>query len=215
MVETSATANSAPNGAVDTGAMRVGTLYAKALLGAGEKAGQSESLVSELDAVVVELLDPHPRFASLLSAGMLTPTEMHGLLDRVLGGQISPLLMNFLKVLANKGRLDCLRAIRQAAHDQLDEMRGRARVFVSTATPLPADTLSRIGTKLRSMLALEPVLEPHVDPDLIGGILLRVGDTVFDGTVATQLAHVREQMINRSVHEIQSRRDRFGDPAGN
>ena len=45
--------------------------------------------------------------------------------------------------------------------------------------------------------------------------MLRVGDTVYDGSVATQLAQMREQMINRSVHEIQSRRDRFRHPDGN
>lgn len=215
MADTSANSNAASNGAIDTGAQRVGTLYAKALLGAAERAGQTDAVVAELDAVVTDVLDAFPKFESLLSSGMLTPAEAEGVLDRTFGKRLSPLLMNFLKVLATRGRIDCLRAIRQAALDQLDQMRGRARVTVSTATPLPAETLSKLGTRLRGMLALEPVLEPKVDPDLIGGVLLRVGDTVYDGSVATRLAQVREQMINRSVHEIQSRRDRFGDPAGN
>ncbi|MBX3412635.1 MAG: ATP synthase F1 subunit delta [Pirellulales bacterium] len=215
MADTTAKSPAAGNGAIDTGAQRVGKLYAKAFLGAAEKAGQTDAVVEELDAVVTEALDPYPRFESLLASGMLSPAEAEGVLQRTLGPWVSPLLMNFLKVLATRGRLDCLRAIRQAAHDQLDQMRGRARVTVSTATPLPADALSKLGTRLRGMLALEPVLEPQVDPDLIGGVLLRVGDTVYDGSVATRLAQVREQMINRSVHEIQSRRDRFGDPAGN
>ena len=59
------------------------------------------------------------------------------------------------------------------------------------------------------MLDGEPVLETLEDPELIGGVVLRVGDTVFDGSVARQLEQLREQMIDRSVHEIQSRRDRF------
>jgi len=215
MADTSSNSNATSNGVIDTGAQRVGKLYAKALLGAAERAGQTDAVVAELDAVVTDVLDAFPKFDSLLSSGMLTAAEAEGVLDRTFGKRLSPLLMNFLKVLATRGRIDCLRAIRQAALDQLDQMRGRARVTVSTATPLPAETLSKLGTRLRGMLAVEPVLEPKVDPDLIGGVLLRVGDTVYDGSVATRLAQVREQMINRSVHEIQSRRDRFGDPAGN
>ena len=49
---------------------------------------------------------------------------------------------------------------------------------------------------------------------LIGGVVLRVGDTVYDGSVATQLQRTRRQMISRSIHEIQSGRDRFSSPAG-
>jgi len=215
MVESSAAIEAESNGAVDTGAQRVGTLYAKALLAAGEKSGQTEMLVAELDAFVIELLDRYPRFEEVIASGMVTAPEAHGILDRVLGARVSPTFLNFLKVLANKDRLNCVRAIRQAAHDQLDAMRGRVRVSVATATPLADAALAGMRDRLRGMLASEPVLEAQVVPDLIGGVLLRVGDTVYDGTVATRLAQVREEMINRSVHEIQSRRDRFGDPAGN
>ena len=61
----------------------------------------------------------------------------------------------------------------------------------------------------------EAIARRLVDEALIGGLVLRVGDTIFDGSVATRLARVREQMITRSVHEIQSRRDRFSSPEGN
>ena len=59
------------------------------------------------------------------------------------------------------------------------------------------------------MLGGEPLVEQVVDPTVIGGAVLRVGDVVYDGSVANQLQILRQQMIDRSVHEIQSRRDRF------
>jgi F-type H+-transporting ATPase subunit delta len=65
------------------------------------------------------------------------------------------------------------------------------------------------------MLGGEPEIVRMTDPNLIGGIVLRVGDTVYDGSVATRLSKVRGQMINRSIHEIQRRRDRFSHTAGN
>ena len=58
-------------------------------------------------------------------------------------------------------------------------------------------------------------MEVKVDPELIGGAVVRIGDTVYDGSVAGQLERLESQMINRSVHEIQSRRDRFRHSGGN
>jgi len=60
-----------------------------------------------------------------------------------------------------------------------------------------------------------PVLHERVDPAVIGGVVVRVGDTIYDASVARQLETMRQQMIDRSAHEIQSRRDRFRYPAGN
>jgi F-type H+-transporting ATPase subunit delta len=65
------------------------------------------------------------------------------------------------------------------------------------------------------MLGGEPVLTHEVDPNVIGGLVVRVGDVVFDGSLASNLARLREQLVNRSVHEIQRRRDRFSTAAGN
>jgi F-type H+-transporting ATPase subunit delta len=96
-----------------------------------------------------------------------------------------------------------------------DVLRGRVRVRVTTPTPLDPAQVAQIEGSLRAMLGGEPVLESSVDPQLIGGAVLRVGDTVYDGSIARQLQSVRQQMIDRSIHEIQSRRDRFRHPAGN
>ena len=57
--------------------------------------------------------------------------------------------------------------------------------------------------------------EPVVDPAVIGGVTLRIGDTVYDASIASQLEHLRTQMIDRSVHAIQSRRDSFRTATGN
>ena len=96
-----------------------------------------------------------------------------------------------------------------------DEHRGRIRVQMATAAPLEDAIATNLSAVLHKMLGGEPQLEHSVDPELIGGVVLRVGDTVYDGSVARQLDQVREHMITRSVHEIQSRRDRFRHPGGN
>jgi F-type H+-transporting ATPase subunit delta len=208
----SSSSNSAP---IDFGNQQVGVIYAKALLGATESAGSTEAVLAEFDSLIADVLDKLPRFESVLASGLVSHEEKVGLIDRSLGGKASPLLINFLKVLSSHGRLNALRSIHRAARAQFDEMRGRTRVKVITATPLETSLQQRVVSMLRGMLGGEPVLEQVVDPTLIGGIVLRVGDTVYDGSVSAQLEQMRTQMINRSVHEIQSRRDRFGHPAGN
>ena len=125
------------------------------------------------------------------------------------------MVLDFLKVLSAHRRLDIVPTVRQEVQKLHDELRGRVRVELRTATPLE-DGLSRnLQDSLRRILGVEPQVDPSVDAALIGGIVLRVGDTVYDGSVARQLHQVREQMINRSIHEIQSRRDRFRHSGGN
>jgi F-type H+-transporting ATPase subunit delta len=211
-----ATATESTNGSLaDFGDQQVGKLYAKALLGASESAGTTETLLAEFDSLVKDVFDKLPKFESVLRSGLVPHEDKVKLIDKSLGSQASPLLLNFLKVLSGHGRLNALRSIHRAAHALYDQMRGRQRVQVVTAAPLDTALQQRLTQSLRGMLGGEPVLEPVVDPSLIGGIVLRVGDTVYDGSVSAQLEQVRTQMINRSVHEIQSRRDRFGYSAGN
>lgn len=212
---TSATHESGNGQAFNTGDQQVASVYAKAFLGATEATGQTEPLLAELDSLVVDVLDRLPQLESVLSSGLVSHEDKVALLDRSLGRQASPLLLNFLKVLSAHGRLHVVRAIQRAAHKLYDQMRGLVRVEVRTATPLDTALAGRITTMLRGMLGGEPVLEPAIDPALIGGVVLRIGDTVYDGSVSAQLEQMRAKMINRSVHEIQSRRDRFRSPEGN
>ena len=97
----------------------------------------------------------------------------------------------------------------------LDKLRNRIPVELTTAAPIGAAETRRIVDNLRKQLDGEPVVRQSVDPNLIGGAVVRVGDTVYDGSIANQLKQLRQQMIDRSAHEIQSRRDRFRNPAGN
>jgi F-type H+-transporting ATPase subunit delta len=188
---------------------QVAAVYAKALLGAAEKAGQAEAVVRDVDAVVNEGLDKFPELESALSSALVGHEEKARLIERLFAGKAAPLVVDFLQVVARHGRLGILRAIRGELQRQLDDLRRRMKVEVTAAAPLASQEVAALAASLRQLLAREPVLETRVDPELLGGVVVRLGDTVYDGSVATQLAHAREQLIYRSVHEIQSRRDRF------
>ncbi len=204
----------AAQAALDVGAQQIAKVYAKAFMGAVEASGKTDEAIAELDSLISDVLDGFPGLAQLFSSD-LSAEEKSAMIDRVLGSQASPLMLNFLKVLSNHGRLDVLKPIQRAVHQLYDQMRNRFRVRVTTALPLDDAHRAQIAEQLRVMLGGEPMLDVNTDADLLGGLVLRVGDTVYDGSVATRLQQVRQQMINRSVHEIQSRRDRFGYSEGN
>ncbi len=204
-----AEATTRPDTVLDIDAQQVGALYAKALLSATEAAGQTESVLLEFDSLIANVIDRQPKFESVLASGVVPAEEVVGVIDRAFAGRASPLFLNFLRVLASHGRLKNLRATHKAAHELYNKLRGRVQVRVTTATNLREEMATHIAGAIRGALGREPVLERRVDPDLIGGLVLQIGDTVYDGSVATQFERLRVQMLDRSVHEIQSRRERF------
>lgn len=199
----------------DVGAHHIAAIYAQALLAATEKAGQTDAVLEEFDALVSEILDRFPNVESVLRSSFVSDDDKAGIIDRSLGGRASPLLVNFLKVLARHGRMELVRLVQRETHRELDRLRGRQAVELVTATEIDDATARRLVATIAGALAGQAVLQRRVDPSLIGGAVVKIGDKVYDGSVATQLAKLREKIIDRSVHEIQSRRDRIRSSAGN
>lgn len=199
----------------DVGSEQVAAVYAEALLGAAEKAGQTEAVLAQFESLLSDVLDRFPKLEEILASGLISCEEKVAIVDRTFGAQAIPLFGNFLKVLAEHGRMDCLRAIYWQCRVQYDQLRGRVPVEATTAEPIDAALAGRIRKAAARLVAGEPLLVTKVDRRLLGGIVIRVGDTVYDASVATQLHKLRDKIVRRSSHEIQSRRDRFRYPAGN
>ncbi|HUS40304.1 MAG: ATP synthase F1 subunit delta [Pirellulales bacterium] len=188
---------------------QVGTVYSKALYDAADAKGQIEAIVEEFASLLNDVLDEAPGFEKLLASEMVSGEEKRDVVDRVFRGKASPLMLNFLKVLSTNERLGYLRAIQSSLIELHDTRRGRVRVDVTTAAPLADGVGDKIKDRVRSMLGSEPELVTATDPSLIGGIQLRVGDTVYDGSVKTQLRQLRAQFHQRNVEEIETNRERF------
>jgi F-type H+-transporting ATPase subunit delta len=193
----------------DVGALRVARVYAEALMRAAEKQGKVEEVWEQLDSLVQELFPARPELEQFLASGAVTREDKAKFLDKVFSGRASELFRNFLFVLNRHDRLDLVRAIHQAFRDLLDARARRVRVEVRTAVPLDDGLRNLLVEQIRDLLHLEPALEERVSPELLGGVVLRVGDQLFDGSVRSRLLKLREQLRERSSHEIQSRRDRF------
>ena len=160
-------AKHASSKAVNVGAQRVGSIYAKAFIGAAEKAGQTDALVEEFDSVAAAL-DQFPKLETVLGSALIPHEEKTQMLDRIFGSRLSPLVLDFLKVLSAHRRLDIVQAVRQEVQKLHDELRGRVRVELRTATPLEDSLARNLESSLRRILGVDPQVEPSVDPTLIG-----------------------------------------------
>lgn len=192
---------------IDVDRQQLGSLYAKALLSVSEAAGTTDVIVEEIESLVDDVLNRQPEFEELLSSPRVAHEEKTALLERVFAGKMSPELLSFLKVVSGKGRLDCLRSIQQALRKQYNELRSRVEVLVRTATPLEGEMRAQTIAHLEKSLGKQVELTTQTDPSLIGGMVVRIGDTVYDGSVANSLAALRQSAIHKSRQEIQDKLD--------
>jgi F-type H+-transporting ATPase subunit delta len=202
-------AKSARHDTHDAGRQHLGTVYAKALLGAAEKLRLTDQVVEELEALVSDVLDKLPQLEEALRTPRLTHEERLPILDKAFGGKVSPTLLTFLKVLSRHSRLDCLRAIARAARTQLDAARGRVEVLVESAAPLSNPLRERIAGRLKQLLGREVLLKTTLNPDLLGGLLVRVGDTVYDASLAARLARMEAVTLDHTKQRLRESLNRF------
>jgi F-type H+-transporting ATPase subunit delta len=198
----------------DPSAQAIARTYADAFLNAAAATG-AETGLDELGSFVTDIFQKIPELRQVFVSGAVGREEKLGLIDRVFAPRASELLTNFLRVLARHDRLDLLPAILHEARLRQEERSGQRRVQVRVARELDQAAEARIRERLRAALSFTPILETRVDPALLGGIVIRVGDTVYDSSLATRIKQLRERLKYRSLHEIQSGRDRFGHPEGN
>ncbi len=196
-------------GGADIGRQQLGSVYAKAFLGAMENSGVTDECMAEFDSLIHDVLDRFPALDATLSSPRLSGKEKNSLLDRVFGAKMSDSLLTFLKVVAGRGRLDCLREIHDQARRQLNEQRGLVEVHLTTAEPVSSALGVQIADALQSSLGRQVQLRQSTDPDLIGGMVVRVGDKVFDGSVVNQLARLRAETLEKTVQEMRNAADRF------
>ncbi len=202
---------------LDRQADALARIYASALFEEAERTGGQadiESTLAELEDILA-IAREDAQFSEFLTSQILAPDKRRDSLRAIFGGKVSPLTLNFLLVLNDKGRLDHLGAIAAAYDERLQDRFGRIEVDVYTAAPIDTDQASAIEGRLRDVLGKEPVLHRYVDESMLGGLRLRIGDQLVDASVATQLRRMRERLGASGADEIRNRLAKIIDDASN
>lgn len=165
--------------------------YAKALLEAAAEAGVLEQVAADLEA-----LGPH--FAGKEVAGFFAnPAVPRARKEAALTAaaeraSASPLSVSLLRLLVARERVGLLPDIARLFRDLADERTGRVRAEVTAAVPLPAASLEALAAQLSAATGRQVHLTPRVDPTVLGGLVARVGSTLYDASLRTQLRRMRE-----------------------
>ena len=197
----------------DPSSQAVARTYADALLDAAGSG--TEGVLEDLGSFVDDVLDKLPDLREVFFSRVIGRDEKIRLIDQVFAPRTSPTVANFLRVLVRHDRLELVGLIVREARLRQEIRSGKQRVQIRTALPLNDQARDRLRKRLAESLPFDPILETQVDPSLIGGIVIRVADTVYDSSLVTRVAQLRERIRQRSLHEIQSGRDRFSSPEGN
>jgi F-type H+-transporting ATPase subunit delta len=176
---------------------RIARVYVESLLPVATRAGQAEDLGDELDVLVRDVLGRHANVAAFFNSPALTRRAREPILAAAMKDTASPLLRKFVGVLNQNNRLDLLPAIAAAYREALDERAGRVRVWVRSAAPLGDAEREELRRALTASLGKEPILAVRVDPELLGGLMIQVGDRVYDSTVRSRLDALRTQLLAR------------------
>ena len=139
-----------------------------------------------------------PDLFTMLAWEEVAPKKRHAVVDDLAGPlQLSPMVVNFLKVLIDKRRVFAFAEIVEAYEALAADAASIVTATVTTAAPLmDATILTEIESAIGKLKQKQVRVIPHVDPDLIGGVMIRVGDEVFDGSIAAELERMREQLLS-------------------
>lgn len=192
----------------DENLVELSRVYSEAILSAASKAGVVRDVVDELGEIAKAFADQPGSLEKLAGSGN-SPTEIDSILTKTFEGKTHPLVTNLLRVLNSKGRLVLIPALAARVARDSDRLLDRVRVSVIAAKSLSEDQIATLTKSLKEKLGKEPILQTSVDPSLIGGLVIRVGDLQFDSSIRSRLEQLRKNLLEGKIHEIQSRRDQL------
>jgi len=170
--------------------------YAKALLAIGVAHKNWDALAKELDSIV-DVFTGSRELQEALANPVFVMSKRRAIVEELTKRlALGKTMRNFLLLLVDRGRIGALPAIGREYRALADAQAGRVRVTVGSAKPLDPGVELRLKAVLEKRTGKTVVLEKHEDPGLLGGIVTQVGDLVFDGSVRTQLANLRQQLLS-------------------
>ncbi len=169
--------------------------YATALLEIGVETSSLDTLVQEMERAAATYESSSELRSSLDNPLVPLPAKRAILQDVANGLSMSDTGRNALGLLLDRRRMRALPAIAQRLKEMADEKRGLLRAQVLTAMPLPEDYYQRLQAQLERVTGRRIALDRKLDPTLICGVVARVGDTVYDGSILSRLKQMRDSLM--------------------
>lgn len=166
--------------------------YARALFLAAAGKGEEARVLSDLGAAHRGLLDAAP----VLKHPQVSGLEKKKIVQKALEGKAGALALRFIELLIDKKRLELLPLMAMNLGRLIADKNNTAKAHVRTARPLSADAQQKLKDKLKNFAGKNIELEIKEDPEILGGVVVRLGDWVLDSSLRGQLKQLRENIVN-------------------
>lgn len=171
--------------------------YADALFSLAQEKNQVDAVEADL-ALIASAIRDSRELRALVENQDYSPSTKLSLLKKIFDGKVSPLTQNFIGVVVTKRREAFFPSIYASFVELANQARGVVEVEVRSAAPLGDEQISALEGKLGARLGKRLRLTTRVDESLIGGLVVKVGDTLMDGSVRTRLGRLRERLLKQS-----------------
>jgi F-type H+-transporting ATPase subunit delta len=173
----------------------LGRRYAKALLDLAREQGEIDPVLRDVGSLA-DAWKASADLREIVGNPVIPRPALRAAVDAVMDKLgCSKLFRNTINLLADKGRLAHLEEVLHALEELAEAETGRVRVEVISAKPLSDAYYARLTEKLKRVTDREVVLVKKQDPSLIGGVVTRVGDQVFDGSLSNRLSELKETLL--------------------
>ena len=171
------------------------TRYARALF---DVAVKEKANLEQIEADLAEFVELFRRYPALekvlLNPAVPVPRKRAAVADILARAQLSPILSKLLALLTDRDRLVLLPDLLASYRDRLRDYRHVVRADVTTAAPIDSSRVEAIQRGLATLTGRTVTMSTRIDPSIIGGIVARVGSTVYDGSVTRQLQRMKERL---------------------
>jgi F-type H+-transporting ATPase subunit delta len=170
----------------------IAQVYSRALFEVAKEHGALDEIREQLDQFADALHENRDLAIFFFSPYLSTAEKNEGLRRAIEGAE--PRFLNFLEALIERHRMPAIFRIRDTFNQLWEEEHRRLRVEVTTAVPLDESIVKEIGERIGEQTDHEIDLSSHVDPDILGGIVLRVGNFILDASIQNRLNQLRKQV---------------------
>jgi F-type H+-transporting ATPase subunit delta len=168
--------------------------YAVALFTASKSRGLLEAVDADLESLQ-HLIHANPKVLGFLGAPDVSDEKKRAFVAAVLGGRVGPLVLEFVDLLLAKRRLAFLLPAMAQFREMALEARGVVRVQATTAVPMGESERTALAQKLQSFTGKTVQMTASVDPKILGGVVVKIGGKILDGSVKTRLHELRESLL--------------------
>jgi F-type H+-transporting ATPase subunit delta len=173
---------------------KISRRYAKALLSLGQEDGTYEACGRDLQEFT-DFCETHQEYFQVISNPLFALGDRKRILEAVLAkSAFSPLVQNFLKLLLDKDRVGSIKEITEHYTQLTDEISDVTRAKITSARPLKKQAADKLEKALEDLTSRKVKMEMQEDESLIGGVIVKIGDLVLDGSVRAQLEGLRESL---------------------